>query len=153
MITDKNKQISQIAYVDGVETGKGMLYNPEIVRAVAGVTQVESKTITKESIKEIVKDIQTGAIVEEVEYDDIEMNIIEDGLEDVIYIGEKTQSIYIPKKNKEKAWRVFWNLARLIKEEEDEEVDFTKGSIDQKEIMFGSGMENDQENKIIASRD
>ena len=145
VMTQEDHQVGQIAYTEAVARGKELLYDPEMVRKIAETTQVKSKRVTIQTVGEIVRDMQSGAIVEEVEYDDIETKVTEEGVEDVIYVGGKTQSIYTPKKNKEKAWRVFWDLARSIKEEEDEGVDFTKGTMDQEGIMFGTKMDQDQD--------
>ena len=142
-ITEENMRIGQVAYEEAVERGKEMMNDPETVIATARATQVGSKVVTDESIEEIVRDMQTGAIVEEVEYDNIETNITEDGVEDVIYVGGKTRSIYTPKKDKERAWRVFWDRVKSIDEEEEVGVDPTKGTMDQEDIIFGAEMEED----------
>ena len=143
MITEENKRIAEEAYHNAVEKGAEMVFDPEMVRAGANTIQVESKTVTNDSIQEIIRDMQRGARVEEVEYDDIETKVTEEGVEDVIYVGGKTQSIFIPKKEKEKGWRVFWDRIKSINEEEEEVVDPTKGTLDQEETIFGSEMEED----------
>ena len=130
-----------------------MLYDPKTVMAAAKATQIESKVVTNETIQEIVRDMQSGAIVEEVEYDDIKTNVTEEGVEDVIYVGGKTRSIYTPKKNKDKVWRVFWDRIKSIKEEEEEGVDPTKGTLDQEDTMFGMEMEEDQESEALGGKD
>ena len=100
-ITEENRRIGEVAYAEAVERGKELMYDPETVTAAANATQVESKVVTDETIEEIVRDMQSGAIVEEVEYDDIETNVLDDRVEDVIYVGGKTRSIFTPPKNKE----------------------------------------------------
>ena len=152
MMTAENKRIGQMAYEEAVKKGKELLYDPETVQAAASATQVESKVVTNETIQEIVRDMQSGAIVEEVEYDDIETNITEQGVEDVIYVGGKTRSIFTPKKNKDKVWRVFWDRIKSINEEEEEGGDPTKGTLDQEDIIFGTDMEEDQESEAVGGR-
>ena len=153
MMTEENRNIGQIAYTEAVEKGKELLYNPEIVKAAAEATQIESKVVTNETIQEIVRDMQSGAIVEEVEYDNIETNVTEEGVEDIIYVGGKTRSIFTPKKNKDKVWRVFWDRIKSTKEEEEEGVDPTKGTMDEESIIFGTEMEEDQEIEVPGDGD
>ena len=137
-LSEEDRRIGSKAFDGAQKRGWDVLSNPEEVAAAAKLTQVVSKTVTDDNFQEIVKDMQGGAIVEEVEYDDIETNITDDGVEDVIYVGGKTQSIYTPKKRKEEARRVFWARARSIKEEDDEGADLTKGTMDQESLMFGT---------------
>ena len=107
MIIDENKHITEEAYHNAVGRGVEMLFDPEMVRAVVNMIRVESKIVTNDSIQEIIRDMQNGAIVEEVEYDDIETKVTEEGVEDVIYVRGITQSIFTSKTEKEKEWRVF----------------------------------------------
>ena len=60
-------------------------------------------------------------------------------IENVIYVGGKKQSIYTPKKEKERAWTLFWDRIKSIEEEEEDDTNAnpTRGILDQEEIMFG----------------
>ena len=137
-ITEENKRIAEEAFHRAAERGRELLMDPEIVREAANAKQVESRAVTDETIEEIVRDMEAGMVVEEVEYEDRETIVHEEGIEEVIYVGGKTQSIYTPRKDNKKAWRVFWRRIKSIKEEEDAEVDVTKGQLDQEAVMFGT---------------
>ena len=66
--------------------------------------------------------METGQVVEEVEYEATEIIKHEDAIEEVIYVGGKTQSVYTPKKNKQKWGKIFWDMIKPEVIEEEGEV-------------------------------
>ena len=58
-------------------------------------------------------------LIEEIMYD--ASVILDQGeeIEEVIYVGGKTVSVFMPKKEKEGVRKTFWNLINTVEEEED----------------------------------
>ena len=112
-----------------------------MIKAAAEMAaKIGSKTISDDTIAEIVQDMEAGKVVEEVEYEATEMIEHEEGTEEVIYVGGKTQSVFTPKKKEEEARSAFWKRIRpeVIEEEEEVEVGQGEPGTDQQDIMFGA---------------
>ena len=68
----------------------------------------------KDNWEEIVEDLENGMMVEEIVLDEVETIESNEGMEHVIYVGGKVQSVFTPKKEKKEPIKAFWRMLKLV---------------------------------------